>query len=83
MNIEDENEGEERRREIERREDESAAETERMLRNTQRFLEQLSNPEPESRRYVSGLKEKLENELRRLKQKPRDRRGHRDAGLGP
>ena len=79
MNIEGENKRDERRRDIERREDESAAETERMLRNTRRFLEQLSDSEPDSRRYVSGLKEHLENDLRRMKQ----RRENGPRPLGP
>ena len=59
--------GSERRREIERQEAETAADAERMLDNTRRFLENLSDSVPESRRYVSGLKDNLEKEVRQLK----------------
>ena len=59
--------GSERRREIERHEAENAADAERMLENTRRFLENLSESAPESRRYVSGLKDNLEKEIHQLK----------------
>ena len=64
MNNQDESE---RRLEIERHQAQTAADAERMLENTRRFLEHLSDSAPESRRYVSGLKANLEKELRQLK----------------
>ena len=78
MNNEEEIEPDERRTEIERREAEAAAEAERMLENTGRFLDQLSDSPPESRRYVAGLKEHLENEVRH--QRARRKVHHRPSG---
>ena len=64
MNDQDESE---HPREIEGREAQTAADAELMLKNTQRFLENLSESAPESRRYVSALKNNLEQEVRQLK----------------
>ena len=64
MNDQDESE---HRREREGREAQTAADAELMLKNTQRFLENLSESAPESRRYVSALKNNLEKEVRQLK----------------
>ena len=44
-----------------------SCESELMLANTKRFLEQLSESDTDSQRYVSRLKENLEHELRRRK----------------
>ena len=58
----------ERERERESQQDDSGScESELMLANTKRFLEQLSGSDTESKRYVSRLKESLEHELRRRK----------------
>ena len=73
MNNEKEPEPDVRRGENERREEETATDAERMLDNTQRFLEQLANPEPEARQYVAGLKKQLKNEIRHSSARRRDR----------
>ena len=61
-----------------RREEQTEAEARRMLENTRRFLEQLADAPPESRQYVSGLKEHLENEVRHLKARRRDNPERKD-----
>jgi hypothetical protein len=50
-----------------------AADSKRMLANTKRFLEGLSDSDPESRRYVSELENRLENEIRHAEARRSDR----------
>ncbi len=47
-------------------------ETEQLLVNTRKFLEHLQAGEEDTRRYVEGLKETLENDLRRLERDKRE-----------
>lgn len=47
-------------------------ETEQLLTNTRRFLEHLQAGEDATRKYVEGLKETLENDLRRLERDKRE-----------
>lgn len=75
----DRDDPEERQREIQQREERTAAEAQRMLENTRRFLDRLTDAPPESRRYVAGLKESLENEVRHLK----SRRGEHPKPRNP
>jgi hypothetical protein len=58
------NETEKRLRESDHEAGDVAGDSKRMLANTKQFLNNLPDSDPESRRYVADLEEKLENDIR-------------------